>query len=342
MRFYHHKPMHPHNTLALQARADAFACVTNDDELLEALAWARAKGVDVVVLGQGSNIVLAGDVQALVVQQAMRGIERLDASNGDVIVRVAAGENWHELVQWTLQQGYYGLENLALIPGTVGASPIQNIGAYGVELQSLLLQVHARQIADDKPVTLDNAACQFSYRDSIFKHERKDQLVITAIDIKLSRCPSVNIRYPALATFFADRPHIELTPQAVFDAVVGIRGSKLPNPAIEPNAGSFFKNPLLPSEVAARLLAKHPGLPCFSQGNGSMKVSAAWMIEQCGWKGHRADDQGVHPQHALVLVNYGCGSGAQLLTLADKIAASVYGAFGVALEIEPRIYGFSP
>lgn len=342
MRFYHHKPMHPHNTLALQARADAFACVTNDDELLEALAWARAKGVDVVVLGQGSNIVLAGDVQALVVQQAMRGIERLDASNGDVIVRVAAGENWHELVQWTLQQGYYGLENLALIPGTVGASPIQNIGAYGVELQSVLLQVHARQIADDKLITLDNAACQFSYRDSLFKHQFKDQLVITAIDIQLSRRSNVNISYPALADFFNEHPHIEPTPQAVFDAVVSIRRSKLPDPAVEPNAGSFFKNPVLAAEVAQLLLGKYPHLPCFPQVDGSVKVSAAWMIDQCGWKGYRTHDVGVHPQHALVLVNYGSGSGAQLLALSSEIVTSVYDAFGVALEIEPRIYGLKP
>ncbi|MDG2047983.1 MAG: UDP-N-acetylmuramate dehydrogenase [Halioglobus sp.] len=341
MKLYHDKLMYEHNTLALHARADTFACVTNDAELLEALAWARTAGVDVVVLGQGSNIILAGDVQALVVQQAVRGIEVLDASDTDVILRVAAGENWHKLVQWTLQNGYYGLENLALIPGTVGASPIQNIGAYGVELHSLLLRVHARRIADDKPVTLDNAACQFGYRDSVFKRECKDQLVITAIDIKLSRRPSVNIGYPALAAFFADRPHIEPTPQAVFDAVVGIRSSKLPDPSVEPNAGSFFKNPSLRSEAAARLLAKHPDLPCFSQGSGSVKVSAAWLIEQCGWKGHRAGDQGVHPQHALVLVNYGSGSGAQLLTLANKIVASVYEKFGVALEIEPRIYGFN-
>ena len=341
MKFYRDKLMRKHNTLALQARADAFACVTNDDELLEALAWARTEGVAVVALGQGSNIVLAGDVQALVVQQAVRGIEVLDAVNSDVILRVAAGENWHELVQWTLQQGYYGLENLALIPGTVGASPIQNIGAYGVELQSVLLQVHARQIADDKPVTLDNAACQFRYRDSIFKRERKDQLVITAIDIQLSRRSSVNISYPALATFFAEHSHVEPTPQTVFDAVVSIRRSKLPDPSIEPNVGSFFKNPLLRSEMAALLLAKHPGLPCFSQADGSVKVSAAWMIDQCRWKGHRADDLGVHPQHALVLVNYGSDSGAQLLALSSEIVSSVHDAFGVELEIEPRIYGLN-
>ncbi len=339
MKFYRNKLMREHNTLALQAPAYAFVCVTNDDELLKALAWARIEGVGVVVLGQGSNIALVGNMEALVVHQAVQGIEVLDATDSDVILRVAAGENWHELVQWTLQKGYYGLENLALIPGTVGASPIQNIGAYGVELQSRLLQVHARQIVDDKPVTLDNAACQFSYRDSIFKHERKDQLIITAIDIKLSRLAHINISYPALANFFAENVHIEPTPEAVFNAVVSIRRSKLPDPSVEPNAGSFFKNPLLGSAVAARLLAKHPSLPCFSQANGAVKVSAAWMIEQCGWKGHRVDDLGVHPQHALVLVNYGSASGSQLLTLSNKIVGSVYDEFGVSLEVEPRIYG---
>ena len=341
MKVYRAKGLQPYNTLALQAQADAFACVTNDTELLQALAWARANGFCVVPLGEGSNVVLAGDLHALVVRQAARGIEVLEMSSSHAVLRVAAGENWHELVQWTLHKGYYGLENLALIPGTVGASPIQNIGAYGVELQSVLLQVHAIQIVDDKKVTLDNAACEFSYRDSIFKRQLKDQVIITAIDIKLSRRPSVDIRYPALADFFVEHPHIELTPQAVFDAVVAVRSSKLPDPSIEPNAGSFFKNPLLRPETVQRLLKAYPQLPCFTQIDGSVKVSAAWMIDQCRWKGHRADDLGVHPQHALVLVNYGSDSGAQLLALSSKIVSSVHDAFGVELEIEPRIYGLN-
>lgn len=328
-----------YNTLALQARAQAFVSVNDDAELLVALAQARQHMLAVVPLGQGSNIVLAGDVQAMVLRQQSRGIEVLALENDLVRLRVAAGEGWHDLVRWSLEQGYFGLENLALIPGTVGAAPIQNIGAYGVELRSSLLQVHARYIADDCSVVLSNDDCDFGYRDSIFKHGLRDKLVITAVDLQLSLHSDVNITYPALARYFDEHTHIETTPQAVFDAVVSIRRSKLPDPAVMPNAGSFFKNPVLQSGGASELLESHPALPAFPQQDGSVKVSAAWMIDQCGWKGFRRGDVGVHAEHALVLVNYGSASGTQLLGLADEIAASVNGTFGVSLEIEPRVYG---
>lgn len=328
-----------YNTLALQARAQAFVDVGSDAELLAALAWARANQLPVLPLGEGSNVVLAGNIRALVVRQKTRGIQVLKADADTVTLRIAAGENWHALVRWTLEQGYFGLQNLALIPGTVGAAPIQNIGAYGVELQSCLLQVHARQIADDQRVTLASEDCAFDYRDSVFKHQLKDQLVITAVDLQLSLHPYVNITYPALGNYFSEHPRIENTPQAVFDAVVSIRSSKLPNPALLPNAGSFFKNPVLGQEQVNTLHTSFPALPAFPQRDGTVKLPAAWMIDHCGWKGFRRGDSGVHEQHALVLVNYGDGSGAQLLELANDIAASVENTFGVRLEIEPRVYG---
>lgn len=339
MKFCRSKALRPYNTLGLQARAEAFVTVTSDAELLLALAWARERHLPVVPLGQGSNIVLAGDLNALVVRQETRGIRVLEATDSSIILRVAAGESWHELVQWSLHKGYYGLENLALIPGTVGAAPIQNIGAYGVELQSVLRQVHGRRIEDDEQVMLDTMACKFGYRDSIFKHELKDQLVITAVELQLSLRPSVQITYPDLASFFELHPLVERTPQAVFDAVVSIRRRKLPDPSSEPNAGSFFKNPLLCADMAEKLVAKHPALPCYPQGDGQVKVSAAWMIDHCGWKGYRRNDLGVHGQHALVLVNYGNDSGEQLLSLANDMAGTVYDSFGVHLEIEPSLYG---
>jgi UDP-N-acetylmuramate dehydrogenase len=335
------EPLCQHNTLALHARAKAFVRPTTVTELLEALECARAERWQVVPLGVGSNVIFAGDVQALVVQLATRGIEVLEVVGSEVTLRVAAGENWHEFVQWTLRQGYYGLENLALIPGTAGAAPIQNIGAYGVELQSVLLNVHAVQIADNKRIILDNAACQFGYRDSVFKRTLRDKLVITAVELRLSLTPNVNIQYPALASSFSEGQQVEPTPQAVFDAVVSIRQSKLPDPSVEPNAGSFFKNPMLLPDIVDTLIQKYPNLPCFPQTDGRIKVSAAWMIDQCGWKGHRKEGVGVHPEHALVLVNYGSNSGATLLALADEIAGSVYDVFGVSLEIEPRIYGLA-
>jgi UDP-N-acetylmuramate dehydrogenase len=339
MNFDNDKALRPYNTLGLQAGATAFVTVSSDAELLAALAWARARKLPVVPLGEGSNVVFAGDLNALVLRQAVRGVQVLERSWDSVDLRIAAGENWHALVQWTLGNGYFGLENLALIPGTVGAAPIQNIGAYGVELHSVLSRVHARRIADDHHITLDNAACEFAYRDSIFKGDLSDQLVITAIDIRLSLLPGVNISYPALAGYFEEHSLIAPSPQGVFDAVCSIRRSRLPDPQREPNAGSFFKNPILTAQKSAGLLAKFPNLPVYPQADGDVKLSAAWMIDYCGWKGYRRNNVGVHPQHALVLVNYGSNNGAQLLSLAGDIAASVNEMFSVQLEIEPRIYG---
>jgi UDP-N-acetylmuramate dehydrogenase len=339
MKFKRDEALQRYNTFALQAQAQAFVTVNNEAELLAALTLAHEQQLRVVPLGEGSNVVFAGDLDALVIQQQTKGIEVLTLAEDLVQLRVAAGENWHALVQWTLARGYFGLENLALIPGTVGAAPIQNIGAYGVELQASVLRVHARRIADNEVMVLSNDACEFGYRDSAFKHQLQDQLVVTAVDLELSRRPSVNIAYPALASYFAEHADTVPTPQAVFDAVVSIRRSKLPDPAQVPNAGSFFKNPVVAGEVAEKLRAAFPALPCFPQPNGTAKVSAAWMIDRCGWKGFRRGYLGVHAKHALVLVNYGSGTGEQLLALAAEITASVQRAFGVLLEIEPRVYG---
>ena len=341
MKYYRGEELGPYNTLGLQARAHARVTVENEGALVAALKWARERSLPVIPLGDGSNIVLAGDLDALVVLQRMHGIEVVATSADKVSLRVAAGENWHALVRWTLQQGYYGLENLALIPGTVGAAPLQNIGAYGVELQSSLLRVHARQIADGKSIELDNAACEFGYRDSVYKRSLRDQVVITAIDLELGLHPGVNITYPAIADYFSQRGIVAPTPQEVFDAVVAIRRSKLPDPLIDPNAGSFFKNPILRIDEAEALGLNFPALPAYPQADGRVKVSAGWMIDQCGWKGFRKESLGVHPEHALVLVNYGNESGPQLLSLAGEIVSSVQHTFGIQLEIEPRVYGLA-
>ena len=328
-----------YNTLALDARAQAFAEVHSEQELLAALAQARALGLPVMPLGEGSNIVLAGSVAALVIRLGTRGIEVLARDAGTVSLRVAAGESWHGLVRWTLQQGYYGLENLALIPGTVGAAPIQNIGAYGVELASCVQRVNALQIGSDERLALSHQQCEFGYRDSVFKHRLRDKVVITSIDPQLSLRPAVSVEYPALAGYFEQHGITEPTPEAVFDAVVKIRRSRLPDPAVIPNAGSFFKNPIVEQTEAQRLQQVYPELPSYPQHDGRVKLSAAWMIDRCGWKGVRRGGVGVHAHHALVLVNYGSDSGAELLALASDIVSSVQGAFGVRLEIEPRVYG---
>ena len=326
------------NTLGLQSKATAVVSVTSAQQLEAACLWAQQRDLPLVPLGEGSNVVLAADLDALVLRMATRGIEILESSADSVSLRVAAGENWHSLVEWTLQQGFYGLENLALIPGTVGAAPIQNIGAYGVELQSVVSSVHCRHIADGQMLQLPGADCEFDYRDSVFKHGLRDEVLITAVDLRLSRLPSPRADYPALAGFLAESGIDTPSPEQVFEAVVNIRRSKLPDPAMEPNAGSFFKNPVLPAGQTAELVDRFPGLPRYPQPDGQVKLAAAWMIEHCGWKGFRENGLGIHPEHALVIVNYGNNSGEQLLALAHRVASSVAETFGLQLLIEPRVY----
>jgi UDP-N-acetylmuramate dehydrogenase len=328
-----------HNTLALEARARAILRAERADEVADALAWARARGLSLLPLGEGSNVVFAGDLDAAALLLQTRGRERLAERGDSVSLRVQAGENWHELVAWTLDQGLYGLENLALIPGKVGAAPIQNIGAYGVELAEVLEAVHGLELATGRAFSLTAAECQLGYRDSVFKHALRDTSVITAVDLRLSRRAAPRWHYPSLAAELAARGIAQPSPGQVFDAVVAIRRSRLPDPALEPNAGSFFKNPVLPEDAAQALLADYPALPHFPAAEGRIKLPAAWLIEQCGWKGQRQGGVGVHPGHALVLVNYGGNDGAALLALAEAIRASVAARFGVELEIEPRVYG---
>ena len=327
------------NTLHLPARARALIDLDDVGDLPAACEWARHSALNIIPLGQGSNVVLAGDLDALVLRLRNRGIELWEEDAGSVLLRVAAGEDWHSLVKWCLDRGYFGLENLALIPGTAGAAPIQNIGAYGVELQSFLERVHVTELATGRANVLAAGECQFGYRHSIFKASLRDRVVITAIELRLSRSASVDIQYPALASFFRGRPPQDVTPLEVFDAVVSIRRSRLPDPSVLPNVGSFFKNPLVEQADADALLESFPGLPVFPQPRGMVKLAAAWLIEHCGWKGCREGDVGVHPDHALVLVNYGEGTGEQLLSLAARIITSVREVFGLDLAIEPRVYG---
>jgi UDP-N-acetylmuramate dehydrogenase len=327
------------NTLALPAAATALGNVESLQDLHQGLEWAASRHLPVIPLGEGSNVVFAGDLSGLALGLANRGIELLDSTTDGVVLRIAAGENWHALVSWCCAQGYHGLENLALIPGTVGAAPIQNIGAYGVELSSLLRKVHAVEIDSARSLVLDAEACEFAYRDSVFKGRLRDRVVITAVELALSRIPEVNTTYPSLAAYLHDRGIAEPSPRQVLSAVTAIRRARLPDPQVEPNAGSFFKNPVVTAEQAGSLAQTFPGLPLYPQGAARAKLPAAWLIESCGWKGHRQGGVGVHPEHALVLVHYGDATGAELLALAERITESVAERFEIHLEVEPRIYG---
>ena len=328
------------NTLGLEATAAALVSVSGVEELRAALEWAAAHSLPVLPWGEGSNLVPVGRVECGVILQRDAEIEVLSDSPEQQQLRVCAGYNWHAFVRETLASGLFGLENLALIPGTVGAAPVQNIGAYGVELAAFVSAVHMLRIKDGSKLSLDTNSCEFGYRDSIFKHELAGQVVITAVDFVLNKKPHCVITYPALQEYLAEATR-EVTPQSVFDAVVAIRGARLPDPAVVPNAGSFFKNPVVEAHAAALLAAQYPELPMYPQDAGRCKLPAAWLIEQCGYKGAAREGVAVDSDHALVLTNTGSNSGVALLSLAHEIQASVLAQFGCQLEIEPRVLGDS-
>ncbi|MCL6619363.1 MAG: UDP-N-acetylmuramate dehydrogenase [Thermomonas hydrothermalis] len=328
------------NTFGVRARAPMLVEVTDTAALPELAGYAMLRDPALLVLGGGSNLLLAADPPGAVLTFNTCGISLLDASDRQALVRAEAGVVWHDFVLWTLGHGLSGLENLALIPGTVGAAPIQNIGAYGVEVCECVHAVEAFDRHTGRFVRLSPADCAFAYRDSVFK-QQPDRYWVTAVEFSLSRQFQPRLDYAGLAAELqamgvTDPPR----PAQVAEAVIRIRRRKLPNPAVLGNAGSFFKNPLVPQAQAEALRAEHPALPVYPAGDGvRCKLSAAWLIEQCGWKGHRDGDAGVSAQHALVLVNHGNASGADVLALARRIAASVQARFGVAIEPEPRLVG---
>lgn len=327
------------NSFGVAARAPLLAEVDDPAALPDVFARHLSGGAPPLVLGGGSNLLFAGDADMPVLALRDDAVAVVDDDGSAATVRAGAGAHWHRFVRATLERGLCGLENLALIPGTVGAAPIQNIGAYGVEVGEYVQAVEAFEPASGRFVRLSRQDCAFAYRDSVFKRE-PGRLVVTAVEFRLPRSAAARTGYAGIAEELAaagiDRP----TPLQVFEAVCAIRARKLPDPAVIGNAGSFFKNPIVAQAQASALAAAHPGLPVFPGADaGSRKLPAAWLIEACGWKGAREGDAGVAPGHALVLVNHGAASGAQLLDLARRIAGSVRARFGVALEPEPRIVG---
>jgi UDP-N-acetylmuramate dehydrogenase len=325
------------NTLRLRSSAPALLEISDLDELDRVLRARPAHEPLPRVLGEGSNVVLCGALQRPVLRFTARGRRVLEDAGEDVLLRIGAGENWHALTAWTLAQGYFGLENLALIPGTVGAAPIQNIGAYGVELAERVQCVHGVQLEDGRPFSLPAEACGFAYRDSLFKRAWQDRCLITAVDLRLCRRDRPRVDYPALGDWLEQRG-LKATARSVFDAVVALRRARLPDPAQLPNAGSFFHNPVVDAVHAQQLRSRHPQMPQYPQSDGRVKLAAGWLIEQCGWKGFREGGVGVHSEHALVLLNLGADEGEVLLALAARIQDSVRSRFGCELNIEPRIY----
>jgi UDP-N-acetylmuramate dehydrogenase len=321
------------NTFGIAARARAYLRVTDASELADALADPDLRALPRLVLGGGSNLLFTRDFDGLVLHMALAGREVLGQQGDAVLVRAAAGENWHEFVQYTLEQGLGGLENLSLIPGTVGAAPIQNIGAYGAEIKDVFHSLTVFDTATGEQRVLSGADCRFGYRDSIFKHPEGAGLIVLNVTFALPARWQPNLRYAELANELAG---IETpTARQVSDAVIAIRRRKLPDPAVIGNAGSFFKNPVVTGAQCEQLLQAYPNLVHHRQPDGSEKLAAGWLIDQCGWKGKTMGAAGVYPKQALVLVNNGGATGGDVVALARAIQRDVLERYGVELEPEP-------
>ncbi|MGH8174206.1 MAG: UDP-N-acetylmuramate dehydrogenase [Rhodanobacteraceae bacterium] len=324
------------NTFHVPARASLLVDVRKREALPELFGFAALKSQPLLVLGEGSNILFTRDWPGVVVSIAARGIAIVDSDADRARVRVEAGENWNDFVHWSIAQGFAGLENLAAIPGTVGAAPIQNIGAYGVEVREFVHAVEAWDRSESRLVRLDNAACAFAYRDSLFKRT-PDRYLVTAVEFELPRRREPRLDYAGVREELAALGITETRPAGIAEAITRIRARKLPNPAVIGNAGSFFKNPLIDHARAESLRRDHPAMPIWPAGAELSKVSAAWLVEASGFKGAREGDAGVSADHALVLVNHGRASGAEIRALAARIEAGVLARFGIALQPEPLI-----
>lgn len=326
------------NTLGFEVVAARFARPETQAQLVELLNLADENGWPVLVLGGGSNLILSAWVPGLVIQLANAGVEQVTEQGDQVVIDVAAAENWHGLVEHTLQQGWFGLENMALIPGTAGAAPIQNIGAYGVELKDRFVSLVAWDREQQQFVTIERDRCDFGYRRSRFKGKDNGRFIIWSVRFVLSSVARLQLDYGGLAEHLAQCGVAEPTPQQVFTAICEVRRRKLPDPVTLGNVGSFFENPIISQAQHDALKLRFPALVAFPDAPGYSKLAAGWLIDQAGWKGYRERAVGVYDKQALVLVNHGDGDREQLLALATRIQRSVHAKFGVELQIEPRRY----
>ncbi|GHT10926.1 UDP-N-acetylenolpyruvoylglucosamine reductase [Bacteroidia bacterium] len=320
-----------HNTFGFDVRCSHFYEVASEQSLLQLIDKKLFTKSPFFVLGGGSNVLFLDDFEGIVIHPTMQGIEVVQTSDEQVLVQVGAGVVWDDFVDYCVQHQYYGVENLSLIYGNVGAAPVQNIGAYGVEAQQVIHSVGYIDIASGATHVIDNARCDFAYRNSIFKQSLKNKIVITSVTFALRKTPQWNIRYGEMQQAIEQLGEVNL--HNLRQAIINIRRRKLPDPLVCGNAGSFFKNPVVSKDCAQGLLSLYPSMPVYDSGDDA-KLSAAWLIEQCGWKGRRQGNVGVHSQQALVLVNYGNGTGKEVLHLSQNIAHDVLQRFGVGLDTE--------
>lgn len=329
--------LRPYNSFGIDAYASYFASFASVMELGALLEAKALRNLPLLILGGGSNILLTRNFEGAVLKNELKGIELIREDTDYFYVKAGAGERWHDLVRYCVNQNYAGIENLSLIPGSTGAAPIQNIGAYGVELKDCFYELEAYSLSDKAVYRFALPDCEFGYRDSVFKRAGKDRFVILNICLRLNKTPVFHTGYGSLEKELEKNGEQPLTIQAISRAVIAIRTGKLPDPDKIGNAGSFFKNPEIPLQMFVMLQKDFPGIVGYPAGDSRIKLAAGWLIEQCGWKGYRKGDAGVHAAQALVLVNYGKASGTELYLLSEKIMESVRGKFGVILEREVNI-----
>ncbi len=322
----------PYNTFGIEAKADYFFQFDTVEEIQSFLNDNTIENINYFILGGGSNILLTSDYEGLILHPNIKGVEIIEENSESVLVKVGANENWDEFVAWAVSNTYGGIENLSNIPGVVGATPVQNIGAYGVEACQVIEKLDAISVETKKQVVFQNFHCEFDYRDSVFKNEYKNLFIITYVYFRLSKKPKFNIEYGAIKTELEKYEEVNL--KNIREVIIKIRESKLPNPEVIGNAGSFFKNPIVETEFAKELLSKFPDCPNYEIDSNHTKLAAGWLIEQCGWKGKTIGQAGVHKDQALVLVNLGDAKGIDLLQLANEIRTSVIIKYGVKLEME--------
>lgn len=334
MTFQSNFSLKKYNTFGIDAKAKQFVAIHTKEELAALLHNEK----DIFILGGGSNMLLTKDIDKLVVHIDLKGIEIVDSSDDFVWVKANAGENWHEFVLYCIENNYGGIENLSLIPGNVGTTPIQNIGAYGIEIKDTFFSCEAMEIETQEIKTFDNASCQFGYRESVFKNELKNKYIITAVTFKLSKRNHIlNTSYGAIETELKAQNITQPTLRDVSNAVIAIRKSKLPDPKELGNSGSFFKNPIIKKTDYEKILKTHPQMPHYNVSEQEVKIPAGWLIEQAGFKGKRFKDAGIHKNQALVLVNYGNATGSEILAVSKNIQETILELFGICIEAEVNI-----
>ena len=333
MNIQHNYPLLAHNTFGMDVEASVFVEYESVTELKEILLHQLCPEGKWLHIGGGSNLLFTGDFDGMILHSAIKGFEVVSENEDEVLVRAGAGEVWDDFVAYTVEKGWYGAENLSLIPGEVGASAVQNIGAYGVEAKDLIVKVDTLEVETGKERVFGNEECGYAYRESVFKHALKGKYIVTHVTYRLSKHPSYRLDYGNVRAELEKRG-CELTLENVRQTIIDIRESKLPDPKVQGNAGSFFMNPIVPRPLFEELQGKYPSMPFYEVDAERVKIPAAWMIDQCGWKGKQLGHAGVHNKQALVLVNCGGATGQEIIALSEEIQRSVLDKFGVRISPE--------